>query len=641
MPVNKNPSQWTAQDAGDYLAGLVKADLGEFDSQTAGIVFGAAQTEFASRHVQSVGLGSPYDINYRLCELRDHWQRGLLWVGPRGSADVESMVLARVRPMFVPDDAVGEGLRNVANGLTEREATIEAVSLTEPEAPETPVPDPVPPSARTPETGEDEATTMMTRLSRWWDRVHFDSVLRLAIQRQQWGRRGVLVLRVPPSKLVNGALPTGKSPEDALDLIEVDCPLPADAGVVKAPDESSVAIVKLAKVDDTQDQRFLTWRVEGDTTIARVIGDAANTQAPETRHAMRGRVPVVEMRGDLLVTPPVIRMQALLNFITTVIGRVVETAGYAQTYTGNAEKEGIWTLEKPASPPLKETDWAGQHWFLRAIPRTVGSGVQVDLVGLEQPVVDARGTVVGKTNLTPTIERFEPVDPAFATGAAERVRARLFKMMHQGHLAGTATAEASGEAYEQARAQFESYLNDLRHLVEALIRDTLEALLALGGLMAPELGAFLDRFRLQATIRVDTGPLTAAEQQNIIALRDARIISQATAMARARVEDAQAEMDAILADPSVQADVSLKQAQTYSAWIQNTSEAIAGWLTGLRPDQVTALQTGELPAEAIRAGYPKPPPEPPPEADQPPVDPNAPAPGDNAAPNAGPRLSAA
>lgn len=645
MPTAKPLNQWTGQDASEYLAGLIARDLGSDDvlPRTGSInAIGGASgaTEMSQRHGGVLGAGSRYDIAYRLCELRDHWQGGILWVGPRGNGvpGVEQEVLRRVAPLFVPDDAVGEGLSNVASGLLEREATLETVTLAETVEAESGATDqnPVPPSARQ-QQDEDtpkDASGVMKELARWWDRVDFDNAIRTVVKRAQWAGHAVIRFRVPEAKRIAGSLPANLDPADAFDIIEVDTPLPADAGIVtNLLDEREVAVVRTKKAESSGQASYELWSVEGDSTVLRIVGDQRATAA--VPYAMHGRLPVVEMQTEPLITPPIIRQQALLNFMTSVLGRTVETSGFAERYTQNAEKEGVWTSEVPPTPPLKTTVWQGTTYYLKAIPRTLGAGVAVDLVGLESedPITKTKRWEM------PGVTFKEPTDPSFVTNAMEKTRQRLFQQMKQRHLSGTVTAEASGEAYEQSRAQFESHLNHIRHPAEGLIRSALESLVALASLMAPGLGQFLDRYRLQATLHIDTGPLTAAEQQNIIALRDARLISQVTAMSRARVEDAESEMEAILADPAVMAEVSLKQSQTYAGWIANTSEAVAAWLTGLTPEQATALATGQLPKAAVAAGYPDLPETPPdldPATGLPVVDPNAPPTPPRSPTNGGP-----
>lgn len=159
------------------------------------------------------------------------------------------------------------------------------------------------------------------------------------------------------------------------------------------------------------------------------------------------------------------------------------------------------------------------------------------------------------------------------------------------------TGETSGIAYEQARAQFEADLTKLRGQVEAMVRDILEAVLALAGLMSGEAKAVLVEFRVQVTLRVSAGPVTAEQARLAIELRDKRAISQQTMMARIGIEDPVAEQQAIEADPFYQAELWLKRLEVYNKLVESgAATAVAAHLAGMTTEEGRMLETGTVPA---------------------------------------------
>lgn len=489
------------------------------------------------------GLPTDYEVCRRMVEEENMWLDGDGWIGHRtGDAVVDGTMRARIEPQFVSDDVIGELVENRTSGLIGLEADIALAPVGEIE------------EGDVPEALAAEADKALGDFAAWWDHKRLWEKVGLASDRVSWAMRGAVWPYVPDGNLQRSGesarpsltLPTGKSLAEALDLIELDAPAPNAARRYVDPTTGRAVAIILVTIGEQK--RAQVWEVNPETkqTQVRVFVEGGGTPAGVAAD-LGGRLPFGEMEGKRIVTPSLRRSQALLNFIMTMTGRTVESAGFRERYISNAEPELLWLTSAPAFTPVIKTQKseAGHviAWGVR-VPRTLGAGILTELQGLELPSADGKSQQV----LSPTVQWADPVDPAFATGAADTVTTRLYKRGKQGHLGLAKTGETSGVAYQQARAQFESDLRRLKGSCEGMIRDVLEGALALAGRMCPEAARILQRYRVVVNLRISAGPITPEESQTAVALRDAGLISQQSAQARVGVEDPDAEQEAIRSD---------------------------------------------------------------------------------------------
>jgi hypothetical protein len=394
------------------------------------------------------------------------------------------------------------------------------------------------------------------------------------------------------------ALPNVSTFAQALERIDVHAPLPHRAVRYKDPSTQRPVAVVLRKVGEQE--RAEVWRANAVTgaTEALVFVEGGTKPAP-LPVGLGGRIPLGEMRGKRIVTEPLRRTQALLNFIMTVTGRTVETAGFRERHIANAEPQLMWLTSKPSVLPIekvrKDDNDVEIGWGVRT-PPVFGAGILSEWQGIEIATPKDQPQQIA----TPTITALDPVNPAFATDAAVAVRKVMYRRGKQGHLATENTSDASGVAYQQARAQFESDLHRLKATCEGMIRDVLEAVLAMAGQMHPASATILQRYRVVVNLRISAGPVTADEARLAVELRNARAISHQTMQSRVGVEDPVAEQAAIDVDPMVRADFWQKMTAAIQVLtgIGGMTAAGAGALLGLTPEQIAILATGNPPAPA-------------------------------------------
>lgn len=561
-----------------------------------------------AKNAVTQSLADDWRTNQRMIEEKDFWQNGDLWPGNRtGDAITDRAIIKNIEAQHVADDLVSEGLDNWVNGLLGHEASVTLDPIDEP-------PDDEGDAAI--DAREREVSTYMRDLARWWDDHHFWRKVRATLRRSRYAPlrersnvgRGDLRVWLPPSgmervrpapgRAAGRQIPTGLSLSEAFERIEVD-DLKPDAGAVYVDPETRERIgVVITGEANTRNERVEIWTVEGRgenaVTRVRILSDAgartsddtarsAATTAPEFTLPLGGRLPIVEAESDMIVTAPLRKLQALLNFVLTVLPRTVETAGHKQRYLTNVEPPGMWLTSPPdSSPPLATETIRGVTYYKHRVPWTLGANITAELVGIRS--TDPATKL--EQYATPGVTIEEPTDPSYVTNSHEAIASLIRQRMKQGHLGNTATAEASGVAYEQARAQFAADLNNSRAAAEGLIRDTLYVVFAYAALMSDEARDVLARYRIVVNLHPRAGPVLPSESAQVLAEKAARVISRETAMSRLNVEDTSAEVAAIDEDPEALADLSLKRAAAANQWVlAGAGYYAAAILAGLSEDE--------------------------------------------------------
>ncbi len=503
-------NEWTLQDAERAIADAIEETVGQ----------------------------TGFQANKAYAEDNDHWQNGDAWVGPlpgQKDSQIRTLVLEGVSRQFTPVDVIAEVLDRCANALMQKEPDIVLLPI-----------EPAAENSDAEKKQKDEAEQLRAQISRWWDHVKLWELARAAMKRARWSCRGALRLWIPPGNLETSgdtrSLPQNLAFDDALFRIALDAPLPDAVVIVTDPDTlQRAAVAVFEELEDGKlEKRAELWYIDGEETVIRALADGDDDEQEELRVSMGARLPISEMVTDLLITEPVRRQQARLNFVESLLTRVAETGGFPERYILNAQPNGIWLKEPPAPGVgvLETRVFNNETWYLHQTPRTLGAAVTTDL----------RGVTLGETNgvktiATPGVAWKDPTDPDFAIKSARHAKRSILEQCKQGHVALEGTAEASGTAYQQARADFEADLSGVKTPMEGMLREIIEAAIAWAESMSKEKPQILDRYRVVVNLKVTSGPITPTERQQNNADVVAGTLGRESAMASNGVEDVQAELD--------------------------------------------------------------------------------------------------
>lgn len=496
------------------------------------------------------------DANEAFVEDGDHWQDGDNWFGAGKDDETtwEASTKAKVERQFTPVDLIGESLDRVRDALLKTEPSVELAPVEE--------------TAELTDEQAREADQILREMARWWDSKRLWPKLGEAVRRARWSTRGTLRMWIPPGRLTNGALPTGLTFAQALDVLDITDPKPSEAAVlVDEATQERVAIFLFT--DEANNTTAELWwagnpdsdrgEQEGVTYFRRLGGSDEEEGAGAAMFIPNtgGHLPIAQMEGSLLITDAVRRQQNRLNHFESLLNRCAETAGFPERYIVNAKPRGIWLPTPPAGKPaLDEKQYKGTTWYLHESALDLGAGVTVNLEGLDVPDSDG-----GERLATPSIMFRDPTDPDYVIKSAQHAKNTLLRQVKQGHLVNTAQAEASGLAYEQARADHENDLAGTRVELESMLREFLTAAIAWAGAMSSEAAGILDKWRLVIQLSVNSGPLTAAQRQQTVAEWKDGLISRETALSKLGVDDVPAELDRLREEERAGLDLRAKQAE--------------------------------------------------------------------------------
>lgn len=542
----------------------------------------------------AAGVGAAgFEANRRYVEDGDHWQEGATWPTTHPDAFIRARILASAGAIFCSVDSIGECVSRQVDALLDTEPALLFVPV-----------EPAGKDGKPSDAQAAEAAAMLESLSGWWDRVDLWARVREAARRAAWAERGYLRHRFLPSafrtavrRVVEGGqeverevqeLVGGLSFEQALERIHLSAPSPSAALVYVDPETQERASL-ITGVDDEDRPYAEVWYTDGEQTARRIVGGEGEI----TEFIPGARLPLGEIRGKLLVTESVRRQQARLNYCETMLSRTVESAGFRERYTSNAEPFGVWSPNLPDGKPLDTyDDGKGRTWYLHPAPRAMGSGVLTELQGRIYTGKDGAEQLA-----TPGVTVVDPVDPDYIIKAAEHSEYTILHACHQLHVLEGDKA-TSGYSKRQSRSDFEKHVRSYKGAVERATREVIEGVIADAALLTSESDPrrdFLKRFRVQVNLHINTGPLSADEIEAESMLAERLLKPRADVQAAVGVEDGAAADAAILADPIQRLALRTKQGEVLAAW---------GAATNLPAALEAAGVDGALAASATRRDFP-------------------------------------
>jgi hypothetical protein len=540
----------------------------------------------------AAGVGQAgFEANRRYVEDGDHWQEGATWPTTHPDAFIRARILASAAAIFCSVDSIGECVSRQVDALLDTEPALLFVPVK-----------PAGQDGKPSDAQAAEAAAMLEALSGWWDRVDLWARVREAARCAAWAERGYLRHRFLPSafrtavRAVEGEerevqeLVGGLSFEDALERIHLSAPSPAAALVYVDPETQERA--SLITGVDEQDRPYAeVWYIDGAETVRRIVGGMGDVE----ERIPGARLPLGEIRGKLLVTESVRRQQGRLNYCETMLSRTVESAGFRERYTSNAEPFGVWSPNLPDGKPLDTyVDGSGKTWYLHPAPRAMGSGVLTELQGRIYT-----GKEGAETLATPEVTIVDPVDPDYIIKAAEHAEYTILHSCHQLHVLEGDKA-TSGYSKRQSRSDFEKHVRSYKGATERATRDTVEGAISDAALLTADgdpRRTFLERFRVQVNLHINTGPLAADEIEAESMLADKLLKPRADVQAAVGVEDGAAADAAILADPIQRLSLRAKQGEVLTSWGAATNLPAALEAAGVEAPLAESATRRDFPAE--------------------------------------------
>lgn len=555
----------------------------------------------------AITLGDDLPAQVRKFLAGDHWQDGDGWVGPKpsltsgGASDTNALNLIEER--FVSRNMIADITYRHVDGVVGREPTWGFTvrrALADDEAPT--------------DAEQNDIDGIEAELTAWWDKRKCHALMQRIASEVQASGRAVIRLYVPFGRLRTALPRPGKQPqigtdgqmadaaeppegeplygviandlEDALDHIFVevvpstfatvftDADTQEKIGIViyyrqgQTPGVTGPKVVELTYLDGTPDMP----RRDRNTVVR--LADAIERPALFT---LGGRLTHYAVVSNPLITSQIVEMQKALNLAMSMLPRNVETSGFLERILTNAQLPGKY-----------EDLGNGERRFVPDRYVT-GAGSVQNILGAEITQPDASVQLA-----TPGVI-FRPPSPVDPTVSA--INALVEEILHeskQAHVLGTDQVQ-SGISRTQARADFEKSLSRTQAAIEPAGRWLLETVLAWAVEFATDTQGIDDtQYRATFECQTDTGPLDPTEKAAISQAGQLGFVSRAWVMQALGVEDTDAELARLNAEPGK--DIQLRQlkATALKAFTDaGLSLAAAAELAGFEDEEITLITDDE------------------------------------------------
>jgi hypothetical protein len=317
----------------------------------------------------------------------------------------------------------------------------------------------------------------------------------------------------------------------------------------------------IAVIESTQDER----------------GEEQRTVRTSTPMALGGRLHVVAIDRDRIVTEQVRQQQHTVNKAATMADTNLDYGGFMERIFLNAQR------------PVKRIENArGQDEFVDA-PYQTGAGETAFIAGLVTE--DSEGN---ETLATPKVKFREPVDPSTFEETKDMAYRDILGETNQRHVLMSGDSTASGLSRIAARKDFVSSL-----------RPTKRALTQGGEWLATVVPMFADvlasasrmeNVNVSVDLRLDRGMRTPEEIKILMGMVDNEQLSLMTALELIGLTDAQREIERISGqevstiDRKLQKAKILKQLVTAGASLQSAAE-----VAGFEPEEAQLLMQVPVP----------------------------------------------
>ena len=529
----------------------IPSDVRTWDNAT-------AQAALAQRLDAAVGTGG-YEVNAAYM-AGDHGQGGKQWrgVGYVGKtlAKKDWEVIEATQFVAVPE--IEQCVWRRTNAACAKEAEF-SLSAVEPAGPENE-------KGQRMHSDEQErfAAKWRADIGAWWSRERAVGVWEAVRQttsnasaagqaciRLFWNQRFRQTARGADGTERSG-IPDQPSMPDALRAVDFVAPKPDMCGVYYDPDTLSPVGIHRYKTADDLDGLEL-WFLDGENTVF-IHKEGDNSR--EYVFQWGGIIPVLPLSIPPLLTEPVRSLQAALDTTATSAMRLTISHGYAQRDEIDVRPSGEMKTEPPPGidSPYYEDGPDGVRRYLWPSARELGNGVTNNLYGWMADVEtrDAGGELVRRREYQkPEVKYHEPSDPQNVFRSKEEWKREIRQACHQGHIRDSGyTAEASGDAYEQARAEFKA---DAEGVASAVSRLT-SGLLMATTVMAEEVRAggdpasFVRDWTVVSQVHADPGPASSEKQRSASELMDKGALSRQTVQKVFGVQDTEVEDEVIAAE---------------------------------------------------------------------------------------------
>lgn len=552
------------------------------------------------KRVISLGLPKTLEVTEKFY-AGDHWQDGEGWIGPTPSVEDEKLVedvMANLEERFVSKNVIREMVKRHVRGVAGRDPVWSFD-----------VRRPLPAGNKRTATEEKLISEVADAIDVWYKKRRVHSAVKEIASMSCRGGKGLYRLYTPSGMTVTKGegedavtgVPRAKTLAEALEFIFVSTPSLNDATIyTDEMTQQQLGVLLYRPMDSktlqpsAQDVAELTYLdgsvpiVESKTILRRIEG----TEATEVQYPLGGRLTMIEVdRSEPLIDKQIHESQRAINLAISMLPRTMVTAGFLERIFLDAQMPGEWEYDddgnrKPGS--FKPT----KHW--------TGAGTTAYMRGIDYDPKE------GETKLKdPKVVFRDPVDPSGAIKAAQFHYLQMLEMGNQAHIVLTGEAIVSGKSREQARADYDSSLQDTKGPLEEGTAQLLDTVLAMAETFMNAPGKYTTPLRAVFRCHIYTGPISWEERKQNDESVKAGTLSVQSAIQQSGNPDADAEIAQISAEKKDNMNYIDKLADAFQKLSSGMPAELAAEVCGIDP-AIVGKMTAALDAQALRDNPPAP-----------------------------------
>lgn len=420
------------------------------------------------------------------------------------------------------------------------------------------------------ETQKQQVEEIWGAVTEWWNKREMLSMMKECFVGSSLERRSELRPFVPKIAYdSNGGLKNVSTIAEALDLLHFQIISPASAGVFLEDDSlkpysvyeyekederiievsmtDETGFTHLSKIKEKVVSSFITnnfpnslgsyadktWYQQVLEAAKKLVNkDALSDEFIYAPLDLGGKLYLFEL--DLkrpFVSDPMKSLQKQISLDKTMQGRNTYTAGFRSKHWLNARPPTTSKKIEDSSQPT------GYRTETVNLPMKDGAGVNGFVQGTL--IRNDAGDVIGIA--TPNVVITDPVSVQTFIDSKNDNRAGILAMADQLHILLSDSATASGFSRQQARAEFQKSLNDVKPNIDAMGRWIIEFAVMFAANLTNQVESF-KQYRCDFNSIVDAGVLSPEEKDDNRKAYEAGEISLTTLQSRNGVEDVDAEL---------------------------------------------------------------------------------------------------
>lgn len=532
----------------------------------------------------------------------DHWQDGDGWIGPTPFADQDKViedVMADLETRFVSKNVIREMIKRHVRGVAGRDPVWSFD-----------VRRPMPAGTKRTAAEDKLIAEVADAIDVWYKKRRIHQSVKENASMSCRGGKGLYRIYTPAGLTVKkddiSGVPRAKTLAEALEYIYVSTPSLNDAAIYTDEETQLELGVLVYNPMDTSTLQpsaqevieftYLDGRrplADSKTILRRREGSEPDQQV---EYPLGGRLTMIEIdRTEPLIDKQIHESQKALNLAISMLPRTMVTAGFLERIFLDAMMPGEWDYDEEGNRK-PGTFKPSKHW--------TGAGTTAYMRGIDFDPKE------GETQIKdPKVVFREPVDPSGAIKAAQFHYLQMLEMGNQAHIVLTGEAIVSGKSREQARADYDSSLQDTKGPLEEGSAQLLDTVLAMAETFMNAPGRYTIPLRATFRCHIYTGPISWEERKQNDESVKAGTMSVQSAIQQSGNPDADAEVAQIASERNDNMNYLALLAEAFQRLSSGMPAELAAEVLGI-DSAIVAKMTAALDAEAKRNAPPAKPPKP-------------------------------